>query len=172
MSGTAHSRKGRGEMAFHKGQFRSLIERVLRKIDMHSESAVNLLLGTAAQESQFGTYLRQLNGGPAVGVFQMEPGTLLDIWQNYLAGRMDLFNMVLDFIGSGALPDDADELESNLAYAIVMARLHYRRVPERLPDADDIEGLARYWKKYYNTPKGAGTEAEFVRNYKKYIGEV
>jgi hypothetical protein len=158
-------------MAFHRGQFRSLIERVLRRINMHSEAAVNLLMGTAAQESQFGTYLRQLNGGPAVGVFQMEPDTMMDIWQNYLRNRLQLADDV--FFATRMVwfdtPPDTDIMEYNLAYAIIMARLHYRRVPEPLPEADDIKGLARYWKKYYNTPKGAGTEAEFVRNYKKYV---
>jgi hypothetical protein len=71
-------------MAFDKKQFRDLIQRTLQDLGMHSESAVNLLLGTAAQESQFGTYFRQIGGGPALGVFQMEPDTEIDIWDNYL----------------------------------------------------------------------------------------
>jgi len=25
------------------------------------------------------------------------------------------------------------------------------------------------WKKYYNTPLGAGTVEEFIENYKKYV---
>ena len=31
-----------------------------------------------------------------------------------------------------------------------MARIKYYRIPKRLLDADDIEGLGNYWLKYYN----------------------
>lgn len=63
-------------MSFDKNQFRSLILRVLTNVDpaLCSDAAVNLLLGTAAQESEFGKYIRQIRG-PALGVFQMEPAT-------------------------------------------------------------------------------------------------
>ena len=50
-----------------------------------------------------------------------------------------------------------------------MCRVHYYRVSEALPEENDIEGMARYWKKYYNTPLGAGTEEEFIHNYKEYM---
>ena len=47
-------------MALNKNQFKDLIERCLKKTMMHSDAAVALLLGTAAQESAFGTYIRQI----------------------------------------------------------------------------------------------------------------
>ena len=31
-----------------------------------------------------------------------------------------------------------------------MARIKYYRVPKSLPDADDVDGLGKYWLKYYN----------------------
>ena len=40
-----------------------------------------------------------------------------------------------------------------------MARLKYWRVSQPLPET--LDGMARYWKTYYNTPKGAGTEDKF-----------
>ncbi len=43
-------------MAYNKEQFQALIYRTLRDISQYSPQAVDLLLGTAAQESQFGTY--------------------------------------------------------------------------------------------------------------------
>ena len=61
-------------MSLNKNQFQNLIEKVLKEFGMYSESATNLLLGTAAQESRFGTYIKQING-PACGVFQIEPLT-------------------------------------------------------------------------------------------------
>lgn len=154
-------------MAFDKKQFRDLIQRTLQDLGMHSESAVNLLLGTAAQESQFGTYFRQIGGGPALGVFQMEPDTEIDIWDNYLRYRSELAYIIAIITGK-ACPSSID-LEANLSYQIAMVRIHYRRIPEALPKADDVAGLARYWKQHYNTHLGAGTEEEFIRNYNKYV---
>jgi len=154
-------------MSFYLPQFKDLIERVLKDLDLHSESAVNLLLGTAAQESAFGTYLRQLNDGPARGVFQMEPATEKDIWENYLEYKQDLVEKIEELTSYKASKPEA--LEDNLAYAIIMTRLHYRRVPSRLPGADDVDGLAKYWKQHYNTELGAGTVDEFKDNYQKYV---
>lgn len=57
----------------------------------------------------------------------------------------------------------------NLRFAAAMCRAHYSRVKEPLPDANDLFELGRYWKKYYNTEKGAGTVDEFVSNYLRYI---
>ena len=156
-------------MAFDRKQFRDLVQRTLRDLNMHSEAAVNLLLGTAAQESAFGTYLQQIGGGPALGVFQMEPDTEIDIWNNYLRYRLK-YACAIQLYFNVELPSPID-LEANLAYQIVMARIHYLRVPEALPRADDVEGLARYWKQHYNTHLGAGTEKEFIRNYLRYVKE-
>jgi hypothetical protein len=154
-------------MPFDKKQFQDLIERVIRDLNMHSRAAVHLLLGTAAQESGFGTYLRQVGGGPALGVFQMEPATERDIWQHWLDFREDLAFEV--WATSGVSCSNFRALESNIAYQIAMARIHYRRVKEPLPPHNDISGLARYWKRHYNTPEGKGAEKEFVENYKKYV---
>jgi len=41
-------------------------------------------------------------------------------------------------------------------------------VPAPLPDAGDLGGLARYWKRYFNTPKGAGTAAGFIESYRRF----
>lgn len=155
-------------MSFNKGQFKSLIEETLKEIDMYSEAAVNLLLGTAAQESAFGTYIKQVGGGPALGVFQMEPATHDDIWDNYIMYqgrlRLRLDNIVkYEYI-------ESKELQWNLKYAIAMARLQYYRRPEPLPSKQDIPALAAYWKQWYNTPKGKGTIDEFIHNYQKYVG--
>ena len=43
-----------------------------------------------------------------------------------------------------------------------MARLIYFRVPEELPANDDVIAQAKYWKKYYNTVLGSGTESGYI----------
>ena len=69
-------------------------------------------------------------------------------------------------ITSSKTPYYTDEILYNLRYATAMARIHYLRVKESLPNTNDVAGLAKYWKLYYNTPLGRGTEEEFIKNYK------
>ena len=139
--------------------FRAFIIRpTLEHLDMHSEAAENLVLGTALQESNL-THLQQLGGGPALGLFQMEPATERDILETYLSRREDI---------AKKLPADRD-LIGNLKYATAMCRIHYWRVPEPLPHADDADGMAAYYKQFYNTAEGEATEAGFARMYRKYV---
>lgn len=147
-------------MALDKIQFQSLIERVLNK-DLPtlnpSKIITNLLLGTAAQESKFGTYLRQLGGGPALGIFQMEKTTFDDLV--YRFGNK--FPLIKTFT--------FEQLEWDLRAAIIMARIKYYSCPN-FPTNNEIQSLAAYWKQWYNTPLGAGKPSEFVVNYRKYVG--
>ena len=66
----------------NKVTLRNLITSVLKELNLHSDNAVNLLMGTAAQESHLGKYRKQIGGGPALGIFQMEPATFNDIVNN------------------------------------------------------------------------------------------
>lgn len=123
-------------------------------------------MGTAAAESRL-QYLAQI-GGPALGLWQMEPATHSDCWRSYLDYRKDLAGRVMLAAGRGTStprqPPD-DWLVFNLRYAAAICRVHYLRVPHPLPAADDVEGLARYWKAHYNTALGAGTVEHFVNAY-------
>jgi len=139
-----------------------VIQPALKKLNLWSESAENLLLGTAAQESQMGRYLRQING-PALGIFQMEPSDHNDIWSNYLMYRGELMSVILKLTVPNMMR--TEQLCWNLRYAAAMCRIHYLRVPEPLPHADDTAGLGCYWKNHYNTHEGKGTVEEWVKNY-------
>lgn len=148
-----------------KRQLRDLIHRVLIDLDLHSEAAENLLMGTAAQESGLGEYIRQIGNGPALGIFQMEPVTFRDIVQNYLQYKPDLAKLVMSVSGVNALR--SEYLEYNLSLSICMCRVHYLRVSEPMPG--NLVGWAKYWKEYYNTRLGKGSEEEFIHNFKKHV---
>ncbi len=149
-------------MSIHPGQLREYVIRpVLNSLGLYSEAAVELLMLTAATESLCGKYVHQV-GGPALGIFQMEPRTHDDIWDNFLAGKPELAGKVRKY---GRL---SGQLPGNLYYACAMARIHYRRVSERLPSAADTDALARYWKQHYNTHLGAGTVRKAIENYNQY----
>ena len=124
-----------------------------------------LLLGTALTESGDMHYLHQLGSGPALGIYQMEPRTHEDIWENYLNYRKELRREVLAFLAP--VPEPVEQLMTNLAYATVMCRIHYLRVKEPLPRANELRGLADYWKTHYNTVLGAGQPNTFVRHLRE-----
>ncbi len=148
-------------------QFRANIVRpTLEAIGAHNRVAEDLVLGTALQESNL-RYLRQLNEGPARGVYQMEPATHDDIWENYLAFRAELRAHVSAFLAPEQ--ERVDQLVWNLAYATAMCRVHYLRVPHPLPDPGDIRAMGEYWKRHYNTPQGRGTADEFVHNFEEHV---
>ena len=148
-------------------QFRFLVVRpALEAIDLWSQPAENLVMGTAAQESRL-KYIHQLGTGPAKGFFQMEPAMHDDIWRNWLEYKGDLQALVWDLsleTPQNEIPD-ADQMVHNLRYAAAMCRVHYRRKPGSLPADDDVEGMADYWKEHYNTHLGAGKPEEFIENY-------
>lgn len=140
-----------------------IIQPALKTLVMQSDAAVNLLLGTCAQESAMGHYLRQING-PALGIYQIEPATHRDLYDNYLKHRPHMLNKLrlINIKSEQALIGD-------LNYSTAVARLIYYRCPDPLPEANDVVGLAKYWKKNYNTYQGKGTVDEFCANYRKYV---
>lgn len=149
-------------MSIRPGQLREYIIRpVLNRIGLYSEAAEELLMLTAATESLCGEYIHQV-GGPALGIFQMEPRTHDDIWDNFLKYKPALASHIKVY---GRL---AQQLPGNLYYACAMARIHYLRVKSRLPSAVDVDGLAQYWKDHYNTHLGAGRPEEAAHNYRKF----
>ena len=158
---------------FNIGQFQSeIIRPVLRALDMHSLSAEALMVGTALAESGL-CHIRQRNGGPALGVYQMEPATHDDIWANFLDHRLELSRDIwrmssFGYDWRGEVPQ-AKYMIGNLYYATAMSRVHYWRVPKPLPRHDDVAGLASYWKNHYNTLDGKGTITHFVQAYETYI---
>ena len=140
----------------------------LNPVIPYSIEAVDLLCMTAAHESLNGTYLKQIKG-PALGIYQMEPATHDDIWDNFLSHRKILSQLVSGF--------DLDELVTDLKYATAMARVHYYRVPEALPkrkdtgpDSDYIYHLAKYAKRHYNTELGKATEDDYFDAFIKLYG--
>lgn len=133
---------------------------------MNTPATTALLLGTALQESGL-TFLRQRGGGPGLGLFQIEPASHDDVWNNFLATRRELSGIIESLAAGGR--GDADQLTWNLGYGAAIARLIYWRAPAAMPPATDIDALGRYWKAHYNTPGGAGTAAEWSANYNRYV---
>lgn len=136
-------------------QFKALVVRpVLAQPGFGGDAALNLLTGTALVESGL-VWLRQNGGGPALGLWQMEPATHDDCWRNFLEFRPALAATVRRMGGAACGVGSAGLLVGNLAYACAMARVVYMRAPCVLPAPAESAWLSAYHKKYYNTALGA-----------------
>lgn len=153
-------------------EFRRFVVRpTLVHLGLWSEAAETLVVGTAVHESGGLVHNDQVTGrgdsilGPAYGLFQIEPATHRDLFESFLdfsrwAGLRDKFLAL-----RAAEPEPDLQLVTNLAYATGVCRLLYYRDPEPLPAASDLQGLARYWKRVYNTAAGKGTAAKWLFDY-------
>ena len=164
----------------HPGHLRQFVIRpTLEHLGLWSEAAENLVFGTIAQESVIGNvhYLKQ-QVGPALGIGQVEPATHEDNWVNYLRYRMDgrrVGARVSRFVPAWAWETGASVdgfkvpshllLITSLEYNVVQCRVKYFRVPEKLPDADDLEALGCYWDTYYNANPDHGFPRDWVAAY-------
>lgn len=156
-------------MSMNVGQLRELIRETLESVGLYSRSAEELLILTAAAESNMGEYIRQVRG-PARGIFQMEPATFHDIMERWLPTRSkDLREKVAAFESTFVGMRSPDTMVYNLKYAILVARLFYLRFPEPLPSHDDVHGMAVYHKRYFNTELGKATVAGTIEKYKRYV---
>ena len=138
-----------------------IIKPALVQLDMDSPAARELLLGTAIQESKL-SYLKQIRG-PALGVYQIEPDTHHDVYANYLSYRPELRHKVEQIADR-----DDQNLIGNLWYATAIARLIYYRASEPLPQEGDVEAMAAYWKRHYNTFQGKGSINQYISNWYRY----
>jgi len=148
-------------------QLRDLIRDILyatNLIKYEDEREIELLMLTAAVESNLGQYIEQKGGGPARGIFQMEKNTEDDIWKNYLKYKEHLALSITEY-----MCNFDSEMKWNLAYQILMCRIHYLRIKEVIPTANDVVGLAKYYKRFYNTYLGKSSVDRAVEKYKRHV---
>lgn len=139
---------------------RGAIERALERFHLPGDEAVvRLLLMIAAHESGGFHFCKQV-GGPALGLFQMEPATYRATIE-YLerTGRFSALSRRLS----------PERMVIDVEFAAAFARAYLSSFPESLPDADDLEALARYAKKYWNTEAGKATAEKYLNDFKKYV---
>ena len=141
-------------------QLRDLITRTLKEIPHgYSEDAVELLMMIAAHESKLGTYLRQVNG-PALGIFQMEPETHDDVWENGDSCEANAYLLSYNI--------ECELLECDIRYQIFMARQKLFMISEPLPSSDHLNSMADYCKKHWNTELGKASACDYLHDYRYY----
>lgn len=136
---------------------------------LDSTAARKLVFGTIAHESRF-KYRRQLKGGPARSLAQVEPATLEWMSNGLLVNGPDAVKgLMLDLCEETPL---LEQIERNDALAVFWCRWRYWLVTEALPKPHDTPGLGAYWKRYYNTPLGRGTTHQWLDDYYNFCAPI
>jgi hypothetical protein len=141
----------------------TVIRPACEAIGLWSPEAGQLILATFIHESHL-VERRQIGGGPALGLGQMEPETHDDCYTNYLDFRPQLRAKVLAVAGLAQKPD-AEWLVAHDQYAAAMARVKYLRTDAPLPSINNIPEMANYWSIYYNTRNELAKIQQFISNW-------
>lgn len=146
-----------------------VVRPALNAIDLWTQAAENLVLGTFMKESELRS-LRQVPAGPALGLAQFESATHHSMWVHSIPGIQGMMLKLWRLLRVCDITDDpwpSDEaLVTNLLYAAAMCRLRYYIAPERLPLENDPMAMAQYWLKYYNAG-GKGTVEAALPHFKR-----
>jgi hypothetical protein len=137
--------------------FKTLCAEALLDWGLHSDHAVELLAMIAAHESLGGKHRRQIGGGPALGIFQIERVTHNSIWDNS------------DTIKSRAarygIKEEVSRLETDDRYSIFVARHYLLMDVNPLPKTP--EAMAAYCKSYWNRT-GKATPQKYLNDYRAW----
>lgn len=124
-----------------------IIGPTLRYLGVESSVAEELLLGTAALESELNPLHRDEAG---LGIYQITPEQHRQIWDTYLAFKPDLASKVRGLASQHRFLEDPDsELSWNLSYATAIAWLIYQREDIVLPQPCDAAQLGQLWFKCF-----------------------
>lgn len=145
-------------------QCREVIKKSLTWYELpDSESAIRLLCMIAAHESGDFHYIHQ-SGGPAVSIFQMEPGSYDDIC-GYIKDRQEDFPRLIH-----DMPKPVDYMAFDPVYAAAVSRLYLLRITDPLPQPEDIDALAQYAKIWWNTELGAAQWTDYRDAWLRHYG--
>jgi len=125
------------------------------------------MLAVAAQESHCGEYFRQING-VALGIWQIEPSTNDDLYQNYLCYHQEI-DPILSQYYTPLMP--CPHIQSPM-YNCSIARLCMYRYRDPMPELNDKEGMWQFYKKRYNSSQGKATQNQWNENWERYVKDI
>lgn len=148
-----------------------VVKPVLTLIGKGGQAANLLITYTGESETHYDA-LRQVlpsgNYGPAYGWWGMQENAYnqgikwLNRSENAILKKSILASCFLDMI------PPFETLIWNIRFAACMARVQYLQEAEPMPLANDLEGMGRYYVKYYNRG-GAANLAKFLTDNKDLV---
>lgn len=149
-----------------------IIKPCLEAIGDYSETAENLLAGTAAQESLSDQqcYCDQAEG---LGIYQITAEKHVETWDKYLIQFPDLASRVRGFASQQQfLKHPHSELIGNLSYATVIAWMIYRANGVDTSKMAEVNNLAQLWATHFNNGTGCSRNIDdFIATYRATILE-
>ena len=140
-------------LGINRKQLRELVRASLAYMGVEQGDWDRLLLLTVITESDCGHLVRQV-GGPANGISQVEPATERDTLDWLKARKPELYSKIKNIRVPARL--SVPELQYNHMYSLCLSFcLYIRRGVD--PIGQSTEGLAKLYKKYYNTYLGRAT---------------
>lgn len=148
-------------MSICASELRELVIRpTLTALGSWSEAAENLMLATAAQESECGY---RLESRQHYGMYQIDADTHQSVWDQYLAKSPDLASQVRGMASQRSFLENPHlELATNLVYATAIAWLCYQRLEEQLPEAENLEAMACLWNRCFH-PDNPMSSKQFIQ---------
>ncbi len=134
-----------------------LVRAVLNEINAYSPRAELAILMIIGHESGGGRARRQIGGGPARGIIQMEPPTFASVIK--FGERAASY---LRRAGFDPARVTCADLEFDDRLSIVMARARLAMDPNPLPD--NPPAMADYLKRFWNGP-GKATPEKYLKDW-------
>ena len=122
----------------------------------------DLLLITAYVETNL--YPRfQDKGGDAIGLFQIEYGTYRDLWRRAIPLHYPKLHQAMRQRFGNAQNGEIlfEDLQKNDVLSALFARVKYFESNIPVPNANDTNAQAEYYKRIYNTAKGKANVEKF-----------
>lgn len=134
-------------------------------LSKQSVRAVSMII---AHESAGGKYIRQVGGGPALGITQIEPATHDDTWKHGDSIWDNALHMGIIDISEYRQKrhPKAERLLYDLRYAVFMTRQRLFMKIGALPS--NIDELSIYLKKHWNSSGGAASNMSYRDDYLKW----
>lgn len=140
-------------------QARELVWQVCNVLGHGSHySATNMLLETAAVETQLGRF-PDCYASEGFGLCQFDRIGFEDV---VTRTRQATLNKVQRHFGYDLRLIKVEALANDPLLSFILCRLMYRLRPEPIPNI--LQGRASYWKKFYNSSLGKGTTTHYINS--------
>jgi len=135
-----------------------IIAPALVAICAYSDDRLDMVFATGAAESLYQD-IKQHNG-EAASWFQIERKTHDDLYRFLTVNKKQYIIDGLIKLTHGRI--HFKEVLVNPFYAAACCAIRYMYEPSPLPKAGNRTAQAAYWKQFYNSSKGKGSEGEFL----------
>lgn len=147
-----------------------VIKPCLEALGDYSPLAEQLMVATAAQESQLGlhAYCEQTKG---LGLYRLSREKHRELWDKYLVNFPDLASRQRGLASQQQfLRNPEHELITNLSYSTGIAWMIYRRAGIDTSKPAELAALAQLWASHFdNGTNSARNPDEFIQSYRKMV---